>query len=310
MSLQVEGVMPDGFHYEREQNISHGVYGGLELFILPMDAENQYQVQLYTDADKIENREGFFEYLETLHQRYPFVYRAGYNGSNMVYIYVTFREQEDKENLTTVVSGLASRCAEFGVRNCCAHCKKIVPLHAGAVDHTPLLICDNCLSRMTDSTDGKACRKENLPLGVAGAVVGALLGSVLWIVIGELGFIAGIAGYAIVFCGMKGYQILGGKISKAGIVICVLLSCLAIAGAEMVSLGFAIYQEFGEMYMITMGDAFRVIPEFLKEPEVIGGVAKDLLVGYALAVWASYAGIRSAWQQVGKEPEQHTVVRF
>ena len=67
MSLQVEGVMPDGFHYEREQNISHGVYGGLELFILPMDAENQYQVQLYTDADKIENREGFFEYLETLH---------------------------------------------------------------------------------------------------------------------------------------------------------------------------------------------------------------------------------------------------
>ena len=92
--------------------------------------------------------------------------------------------------------------------------------------------------------------------------------------------------------------------------ICVLLSCLVIAGAEMVSLGLAIYQEFGEMYGITPGDAFRVIPEFLKEPEVAGGVAKDLVVGYLLAIWASYASIRSAWQQVGKEPERHTVVRF
>ena len=33
-------------------------------------------------------------------------------------------------------------------------------------------------------------KKENLPLGLIGAVIGILLG---------------IAGYAIVFCGMKGY---------------------------------------------------------------------------------------------------------
>lgn len=310
MSIQIENVMPDGFLYEREQNLSHGIYGGMELFILPVDTENQYQIQLYTDAEKIEDREAFFEYLETLPQRYPFVYRAGYNGSNMVYVYVHTREQEDRENLTTVIAGLVGRCTEYGVRNCCAHCKNIAPLHAAAVDHTPLLICDNCLARVTEGAEGKPARRENLPLGLVGALLGVLLGSVLWIVIGEIGFIAGIAGYAIVFCGMKGYQILGGRISKAGIVICVLLSCLVIAGAEMVSLGLAIYQEFGEMYGITPGDAFRVIPEFLKEPEVADGVAKDLVVGYLLAIWASYASIRSAWQQVGKEPERHTVVRF
>ena len=48
-------------------------------------------------------------------------------------------------------------------------------------------------------------KKENLPLGLIGAVIGILLGSVLWVLIGQIGFIAGIAGYAIVFCGMKGY---------------------------------------------------------------------------------------------------------
>lgn len=155
----------------------------------------------------------------------------------------------------------------------------------------------------TESTasDGGQTREENLPLGLVGAVLGVLLGSVLWIIIGQIGFIAGIAGYAIVFCGMKGYQLLGGKLSKAGIVVCVILSFLVIVGAEIVSLGIAIYQEFGTEYAITLGDAFRVVPDFLKEPEVAGGVMKDLAVGYALAIWASYSGIRNAWRQAGRE---------
>lgn len=310
MSLQMESAMPDGFLFECEQDVVHGVHGGVEVFIVPVEEDNQYQIQLFADAEKIEDRESFFEYLETIHQRYPFVYRAGYNGSNMVYIYVQSRGQEDKENLTTVISGLASRCAEYGVRNCCAHCKNIVPLRAAAVDHAPLLICDGCLSRMEGRADSEQARRENLPLGLVGAVLGVLLGSVLWIVIGEIGFIAGIAGYAIVFCGMKGYQLLGGKISKAGIAVCVILSFLVIAGAELVSLGLAIYREFGAEYAITLGDAFRVIPDFLKEPEVAGGVMKDLVFGYGLAIWASYSGIRSAWFQAGREPERHSVVRF
>lgn len=78
-------------------------------------------------------------------------------------------------------------------------------------------------------------KKENLPLGLIGAVIGILLGSVLWVLIGQIGFIAGIAGYAIVFCGMKGYQLLGKKLSKTGIIICIVLSFLAIIGAEVVS---------------------------------------------------------------------------
>jgi len=56
-------------------------------------------------------------------------------------------------------------------------------------------------------------KKENLPLGLIGAVIGILLGSVLWVLIGQIGFIAGIAGYAIVFCGMKGYALLGKELS-------------------------------------------------------------------------------------------------
>ena len=110
-------------------------------------------------------------------------------------------------------------------------------------------------------------KKENLPLGLIGAVIGILLGSVLWVLIGQIGFIAGIAGYAIVFCGMKGYQLLGKKLSKTGIIICIVLSFLAIIGAEVVSLGITAYRELSEYYSLTLGESFSLLPELLKEPE-------------------------------------------
>ena len=142
-------------------------------------------------------------------------------------------------------------------------------------------------------------KKENLPLGLIGAVIGILLGSVLWVLIGQIGFIAGIAGYAIVFCGMKGYQLLGKKLSKTGIIICIVLSFLAIIGAEVVSLGITAYRELSEYYSLTLGESFSLLPELLKEPELVGAVAKDLAIGYILSIWASYSTVKNTWRQTG-----------
>ncbi|MCI8876389.1 MAG: hypothetical protein HFI77_10225 [Lachnospiraceae bacterium] len=142
-------------------------------------------------------------------------------------------------------------------------------------------------------------KKENLPLGLIGAVIGILLGSVLWVLIGQIGFIAGIAGYAIVFCGMKGYQLLGKKLSKTGIIICIVLSFLAIIGAEVVSLGITAYRELSEYYSLTLGESFSLLPELLKEPELVGAVAKDLAIGYILSIWASYSSVKNTWRQTG-----------
>ncbi len=144
-------------------------------------------------------------------------------------------------------------------------------------------------------------KKENLPLGLIGAVIGILLGSVLWVLIGQIGFIAGIAGYAIVFCGMKGYQLLGKKLSKTGIIICIVLSFLAIIGAEVVSLGITAYRELSEYYSLTLGESFSLLPELLKEPELVGAVAKDLAIGYILSIWASYSSVKNTWRQTGEK---------
>ncbi len=151
-----------------------------------------------------------------------------------------------------------------------------------------------------DLTSGVQSVRENILLGIIGAVLGVLLGAALWVFLGRIGFIAGIAGYAIVFCGMKGYELLGGHLSKGGIILCIILSFLAILAAEFVSLGITVHSELGEMYSLSMADSFRMVPELLKESELIGAVAKDLLFGYALSIWASYSSVKNIWRQTAE----------
>lgn len=308
MNVQMERAVPDGFVYEQEQNIMHGRYGSTEFLIVPRMAEGQFQIQLYVDVESSRGKGQFLSYLQAFQQRHSFVKYAGYNGKDMVSIFVASQGQEDKENLTIAVSEIASKCEENGVHNCCSYCGNARPLRPAAVDRVPALICQECDGRLSGS--GSVQKKENLPLGIIGAILGTLVGSVLWVVLGQVGFIAGIAGYVIVFCGMKGYGILGRELSKAGIVICVILSFLMIAGAEFVSLAITIYNEMGGLFAPTIWDAFGWIPEMMKESELALAVAKDLVIGYALAIWASYASVKNTWRQVGESHMPHTIERF
>lgn len=310
MNVQIENAMPEGFVFERTQNVMHGAVNGIALLIVPVTAENQFRIQLHADIEKSAGKDNFLGFLGVLQQRHPFVQYAGYNGMNTVSVNVASREQEDKENLTILISELTSKCMECGIRNCCSRCKNVLPLRAAAVDGAPVLLCANCFSQVMNEADGQSRQKENMFLGLIGAILGALLGTVLWVVIGMVGFIAGIAGYAIVFCGMKGYEMLGKKLSRKGIVICIILSCLMIVGAEYVSLGITIYKELGDTYYLSMGDSFALIPAFLGESEVAGGVAKDLIFGYALAIWASFSSVKLRWRQVAQEQKSHTAVPF
>lgn len=83
-----------------------------------------------------------------------------------------------------------------------------------------------------------------------------------------------------------------------------------IAGAEFVSLAITIYNEMGGLFAPTIWDAFGWIPEMMKESELALAVAKDLVIGYALAIWASYASVKNTWRQVGESHMPHTIERF
>lgn len=137
--------------------------------------------------------------------------------------------------------------------------------------------------------------KENLLGGIIGAVLGAVLGGILWILVGQLGYISGVAGLIIVLCSIKGYQILGKSISRKGILICILLSLVIISLAEYVSNGILIYQAY-KTDGATLKDGLQLVPEMWKYPELRNGMIQDLAVGYIFAAVSSFASIRRIWK--------------
>lgn len=68
-----------------------------------------------------------------------------------------------------------------------------------------------------------AQKTENLAGGIAGALIGSLLGVVCIVLLSQLGYVAAISGVLMAVGVLKGYEKLGGKLTKKGIVISMII---------------------------------------------------------------------------------------
>lgn len=123
-----------------------------------------------------------------------------------------------------------------------------------------------------------------------------MLGVVVWVLIYQLGYISGIAGLVMVICALKGYELLGGHISKAGVIISCIISIIMVIVAEQVCVGIEIFNAYKDYYEISFFDAFRSVPEFLEEPELRAAVIGDVVIGYLLMVVGAWGTIRQAYK--------------
>ena len=135
---------------------------------------------------------------------------------------------------------------------------------------------------------------ENVIAGIVGAFLFALVGGLLYFLVYQTGFIAGICGLITVVLSYLGYQLFSGrKGSSKGVIFSVIMSVIVIAAAEYTCLAYIIYNEFESVYHINFFDAMRVTPAFLKQGEILGEVIRDLLIAYALGAVASFGTIKT-----------------
>ena len=71
-------------------------------------------------------------------------------------------------------------------------------------------------------------RKSNVLLGVIGAVVFSLIGCVIWVLIGKLGYISYLGALAMSLLTVTGYKLLGRKFDIAGVITCLVVVAAAV----------------------------------------------------------------------------------
>ncbi len=70
--------------------------------------------------------------------------------------------------------------------------------------------------------------RENVLLGVVGALLFSLIGGVVYFLLNLVGYIAAISGFVTVYCAILGYKLFAKGLSKKGIIVSVIIAAVII----------------------------------------------------------------------------------
>lgn len=166
------------------------------------------------------------------------------------------------ENLNQALNALVNFLRTEGFQNGCQSCGN-ENSSACYVSGSYMLLCPNCFAKLQNDNTMAYTQKQNRSENVIGGIVGALLGSLLGVasivVLSQLGYVAALSGVIMAICTLKGYEMLGGKLTKKGIIISVILMILMTIFGDRIDWAIVIAREV-EIDVIT---AFRIFPELL-----------------------------------------------
>lgn len=102
-------------------------------------------------------------------------------------------------------------------------------------------------------------KRENVAAGIAGAILGAVLGGASIVLLSQLGVVAALSGFLLAVCTLKGYEWLGKKLSTAGIIISVVLMLVTPYIADRIDWAILVMQA----WEVGFAEAFLAIPELI-----------------------------------------------
>ncbi len=130
------------------------------------------------------------------------------------------------KKLIPALSAAAAYMSAGGWQTCCQWCGETDTSGSYYIYNSPAVLCDSCFesaeNQHTLNHRENEQKSENVIGGIVGVLLGSLLGALAIIVISRLGYFAAISGVIMGVCTLKGYEMLGGKFPKKG----VLISCI------------------------------------------------------------------------------------
>lgn len=109
--------------------------------------------------------------------------------------------------------------------------------------------------------NGQPIPKENVFLGIIGAVLGSLIGVACIVLLEKLGYVASLSGVVMGVCTIKGYRILGKGFSLKGLITCAVVMIAMVYVSNWISFAFVAAEVLG----MDFGSAFASVPSFLSQ---------------------------------------------
>ena len=178
-------------------------------------------------------------------------------------------------------------------------------------DASVLPMHTSCMQKIvSDVNQVKAeAQNGNTPLGLVGAVLGALIGAIPWVIVQMLGFFVGWCGAIIGFCSAKGYDMMHGKQTKFKIFAVIIATIIAVCVAVFAGEALVGMQAFKELaaeygYSTTNSQLFKMVIEAIKiDPDIQREILGNLVLGMMFAALGMISVVRTMSQEHASQNE-------
>lgn len=221
-----------GMRYDSENNVIYGQKEGFDLVVYAADRQTPYALTIHTAAKTPSGTAFVSEDFKNLSKSVSTLSVGGQLGNNITVPLMNIINQRKlrdalPERLKEAMNGLIAFLKERGCTPCCSVCGRAEEAAAYVSGASYLHLCPDCEIKMRGSADlaeqEKSKKKENLVGGIVGAVLGSLVGVLSIVLLSQLGYVAALSGAVMAVGVLKGYELLGGRLTKKGIVISIVV---------------------------------------------------------------------------------------
>ena len=260
-----------GLKLDRETNALFGARGGYDLVVYAADSNRPYLFTILLsakrDADPLDKQE-----IREFVKANGAILSLSQKGTSILAQMKGITDQARLgDALEEALQALTAFAQRQGFQNCCQMCGEETELGSYFIGGSYMHLCQSCFDKkkgeISLKAQGRARKKENLIGGIAGALIGSAIGAVIIVLLGQLGYVAWISGAVMAVCALKGYELLGGRLSVRGIVISVVCMILMCYLGNRIDWAIFVAKELD----VSFADGYTLIPLLLDEDIIAGG---------------------------------------
>ncbi|MCM1569218.1 MAG: hypothetical protein NC081_07200 [Roseburia sp.] len=303
-----------GMRYDSVNNVIYGQKDGFDLTIYASDSSMPYLLTIHTAAKNPTQTALSKEESKELAKSVKSLGVCSQDGNNITVNVMNQTNQEKlKNNLTEGLSSFLSFLRSKSYAPCCSICGKDAEVASYVSGGSYLHLCPDCEADMRGKlavlNQEKKQKKENVVGGIVGALIGSLLGVLCIVLLSQLGYVAALSGVAMAVGVLKGYELLGGKLSKKGIVISIVIMLVMTYAGDRLDWAISLLGEGGGAEAgFNLFECYRMVPAMFKLEIIdITAYIANLVLLYVFVLLGAVPTIRS---RVKEKKEENRFVRL
>lgn len=212
-----------GLQFDETSTVIFGQKDGYTFYIEQMNQKNQYRICCSVkNGEALPSLEEFKEltkFSKALKTYQVNLYKSSFD------IKVGMTKGKTREHIRQGLQDIIAFLKERNLTNVCEQTGKAGQVDVYQVGGNLLLLSPEAFQELSSdlsiANQAYDHQKESILAGTVGAFLGSLIGGIVTLVIAQLGYVAVVSGIVMGVCTVKGYELLGKKLSKVGIAISV-----------------------------------------------------------------------------------------